>query len=795
MQFSDLEKILEGELHLASDTAIRFFSTDTRTLTGRGGEVFIAIKANRDGHDFIDEAIRIGVKHFIVQQDMEPLHGHNYMLVEDALGSFQQIAAYHRAQFTIPTIGITGSNGKTTVKEWLSTMLSEKYFVLKNPKSFNSQIGVPISVLAMESRHEVAVFEAGISQVGEMEQLESILKPSLGIFTTLSEAHNEGFDSMEQKLHEKLQLFRSSKKVICRGDRGYSEQVKSILSDRVKTWSLDESGEVPVKWNVDQIEIEGECYQTNFSNETELENATHAIIAAKELNLSPDQIQDGLTLLSPLPMRLEFKRGINNCYLLDDSYNNDLAGLRVALDYLETHRENEKRTVVLSDILQSGHSDDLLYRSVNELLKEKSISRLIGVGKGIKASRKVFELETEFFESTEELLSNLPHFDNEMILIKGARNFKLEQVAKRLEERIHGTVLEVNFEALQHNLNQYRSILTASVKMMVMVKANAYGSGILEVANFLQHQRVDQLGVAYVDEAISLRKNGVKLPIMIMNPFIDSFREFEKYELQAEIFSLQHLDRLLKDTSGNMSIQVKIDTGMHRLGFNPNKLEALSDRLRANSRIKVEGIFTHFSSADNEKDDDFTRRQAQLFDQAYQELCAALGYFPTKHACNSSAMVRWPEYHYNMVRLGIGLHGFDPTNTLGLRTVSRLKTTISQIQNIEKGAAVGYSRKGVLSKDSRIAVLPLGYEDGYSRIFGNGNAHVLINDRLCPLVGNVCMDMIMVDVSDTDAKEGDEAVIFGENPRIQDLAKWSNTIPYEILTNVSSRVKRVFIWE
>jgi len=795
MRFSELAKILNGNIKVNEDTHIRYFSTDTRTLIGRNDEVFIAVNANRDGHDFVPEAIQAGVKNFIVQREVPALVGHNFFVVEHSVLAFQKIAEQHRNQFTIPIIGITGSNGKTTVKEWLSTLLSEKYFVIKNPKSFNSQIGVPISILEIGVNHDIGIFEAGVSKVNEMEFLGQVMKPTMGIFTTLGEAHNEGFESMGQKLDEKLKLFLHSEKVIHRSDCVYSDQISDKLKDKSITWSLDHSGEFKVAWSAGQVMIDGLSYQTNFSNHTELENVTHAIIAAIISGVSPEQIQKGLVLLNALPMRLELKKGINSCYILDDSYNNDLVGLRIALDYLESHQENEQKTLILSEILQSGHQEVALYQTVNELLNEKGISRLIGVGTKMKASRQVFDLNTMFFDSTDDLLENLPDFESEMILVKGARNFKLEQVVKRLEERIHGTVLEVNFEALQHNLNQYRTLLKPSTKVMVMVKANAYGSGILEVANFLQHQRVDQLGVAYVDEAISLRKNGVALPIMIMNPFIDSFREFEKYDLQAEIFSLNHLNRLLQDTKGQILIHVKIDTGMHRLGFDPVDLKGLMKVLKENERIKVAGIFTHFSSSDSEKDDQFTISQAEKFDKAYDTLIHSLGYSPTKHACNSPAVARWPQYHYDMIRLGIGLHGFDPTDRLRLRTVSKLKTTISQIQYIKKGEAVGYSRKGILNRDSHIAVLPIGYEDGYSRIFGNGNAKVMMDDKMCSTVGNVCMDMAMIDVTNTNAKEGDDVIIFGENPTIKDLAKWSNTIPYEILTNVSSRVKRVFIWE
>jgi len=795
MRFSDLSNITEGKIAVSEDCDLHRFSPDTRTLSGKKDEVFIAIDANRDGHKFIDEAIRLGVKNFIVEQGISSPEGLNVFQVENSLHTFQHIAAYHRSRFDLPVIGITGSNGKTTVKEWLSALLSEKYFVVKSPKSYNSQIGVPLSVLGVGKNHEFGVFEAGISQTFEMADLTKVIQPSLGIFTTLGRAHDEGFESMKQKLEEKLKLFENAEKVIFRSDTAYSADIDAILKSQKITWALDDSGEFNVQWRPGAILINEDKFQTRFSNATELENATHALVAARISGLSKEQIQKGLGQLSSVPMRLEFKKGINESYLLDDTYNNDLIGLRVALDYLESHRENEKRTLILSDVLQSGIPDDELYKEVNQLIIEKGISRLIGVGPKISMASGLFKVEAMYFSSTDELLTNFPSFGSEMILVKGARDFRLERVSKLLEERTHGTVLEVNFEALEYNLNQYRKLLQPHVRMMVMVKANAYGSGISEIANFLQHQRVDQLGVAYVDEAISLRQNGISLPIMIMNPFTESFSQFEKFNLQAEIFSFSHLDRLLKDTKGQIQVQIKIDTGMHRLGFNGSELDRLTQIIKANSRLRVEGIFTHFSSSDDPKQDQFTVKQGELFDKAYGKIADSLGYQPTKHACNSPAIVRWPQYHYDMVRLGIGLHGFDPAGQLKLRTTSKLKTIISQIQTLDKGETVGYSRGGMLKRKSRIAVLPIGYEDGYARSFGHGNAKILIDKKLCPLAGNVCMDMIMVDVTDTKAKEGDEAVIFGVHPTVKDLAGWSNTIPYEILTNVSSRVKRVFVWE
>lgn len=794
MLFSDLQKIVKGRVFINSDLEVRRFSTDTRTLSGTESEVFVASKGKRDGHDYISSAKEKGVKNFIVEKPMV-IDECNVLVVENSIRALQAIAQHHREQFQLPVIGITGSNGKTTVKEWLSTILSEAYFVVKNPKSYNSQVGVPISIMEIQSNHEVGVFEAGISKVDEMKYLERMIQPDIGIFTTLGQAHDDGFTSLDQKLSEKLILFKRAKKIIMRSDAPYSKQIEQELNGKTLTWGLNGSGDVNVLWDQNKINVNGHTYDTDLIDSTQLENATHAILLAEQLGMSKESIQRGLNLIKPIPMRLELKMGINGCYVLDDSYNNDLAGLKVALDYLATHQQNEKRTLVLSDILQSGRSNEDLYLEVSALLKEKKIDRLIGVGPHLSSSQDLFTIEKTFFPDTDALLTDMPDFNNEMILVKGARDFELERIVKRLEERSHGTVLEVNFEALLHNLNQYRNLLSPATKLMVMVKANAYGAGILEVANFLQHQRIDQLGVAYVDEAIQLRKNGIKIPIMIMNPHIDSFSDFERFDLQAEIFSIGHLRRMIRDTKKPPPIHVKIDTGMHRLGFSPSQLDELIQVLNSNKGIEVAGIFTHFSSSDLESEDDFTKSQARIFDDSYDKLVDALGYRPTRHACNSPAMVRWPQYHYEMVRLGIGLHGFDPTSRLKLRSSSTLKSVISQIKSLKKGDTVGYSRKGIINKDSRIAVVPIGYEDGYLRIFGNGKAYMTVQGVKCPTVGNICMDMCMIDVTEVAAKEGDEVIVFGQIPSIQELATWGGTIPYEVLTNVSSRVKRVFTSE
>ena len=776
MLFSQLEQITHGKAVVAEDVEIHRFSTDTRTLTGHPNEIFIAVSGKRNGHDFVVEAFGKGVRSFIVEEKVN-LKGVNILTVQNSVEAFQEIAKHHRNSFSIPVIGITGSNGKTTVKEWLSTILSEKFFVVKSPKSYNSQIGVPLSLLEIRSTHEIGVFEAGISKMGEMVKLERMIQPEVGIFTNLGQAHDDGFDSSNRKLSEKLKLFEHSKKIICRKDSVIFPKLLEKFDDRIVCWTLDEQdADYEVQWEKETVKVNGHAFHTRFDSVTQLENLTHAIVSALEMGLTPEQVEKGVRLIVGVPMRLELKKGINGCYILDDTYNNDEAGLKVALDYLDSHKQNTSKTLILSDILHSGKSNEELYEEIFALLKAKKVDRLIGVGPGLFSFSHLFSDSSQFFASTDDLLANFPAFQDEMVVVKGARNFALERVVQRLQEKSHGTVLEVNFESLQFNLNQYRTLLKSATKLMVMVKANAYGSGLLEVANFLQHQQVDMLGVAYVDEAIQLRKNGINIPIMIMNPHIESFEQFERYDLQAEIFSLSYLKRMLRDTTTPPKIHLKIDTGMHRLGFSPSQLDELIRILKENPEVKVEGVFTHFSSSDTSSEDNYTVNQAKTFEEAYKKISDALGYQPIKHACNSPAMVRWPQYHFDMVRLGIGLHGFDPTGELDLRHSSQLKSVISQIQKLKAGDTVGYSRKGMVKRDSNIAVIPIGYEDGYSRIFGNGKASILVNNTLCPTIGNICMDMTMVDVSNVEVKEGDEVIIFGENPSITKLAEWAVTI-------------------
>jgi Alr-MurF fusion protein len=801
MLFSELATITGGTLSgQPIDGVVNKFSLDTRTLSGHATEVFVAIKGTQtDGHQFVQQAWDKGIRFFIVERAIWLPGEANILQVESSIDALQKIAAHHRRQFHYPVIAITGSNGKTTVKEWLGQLLSRKYRLVKSPKSYNSQIGVPLSVLEM-GHHEIAVFEAGISRPDEMEKLAEIIHPTIGILTNIGEAHSEGFISKEDKLDEKIRLFESCKKIICSSDQILVfDKLKKNYPDKLVTWSFQNAdADYQITKSGIQFQISGkvQChFSLDFSDGHFVENVMHAVVCALECGIKPEEINVGVRQFKPLPMRLVLKRGRKGCYIVDDSYNNDLLGLEIALDFTNRQNQKGKRTLILSDILQSGLSDHDLYKRVAQLCQQKNFHRVIGIGPSISANESVFQSNKQFFESVDKFLENTPVFEDEIILVKGARPFGFERIVKSLEDKAHATVLEINFEALRHNLNMYRNLLNPGTKMMVMVKAFAYGAGLSEIANWLQYEKVDYLGVAYVDEAIQLRQDGITASIMIMNPAEDQFGLFERFGLEAEIYSINVLRKFLQYSLVNVPIHLKIETGMNRLGIGQEDVDELIELLKENPQVHVAGVFTHFSSSDEPGHDDFTRKQADIFERVYHRIATAIGKKPIKHALNSPGISRWPQFQFDMVRLGIGLYGFDPTSKLALQTVGILKTYVTQLKEVKAGESVGYSRKGVVTTDTVIAILPIGYADGYLRSFGNGKAYVKINGQDAHIIGNVCMDMVMVDVTGLNINEGDEAIIFGQSPTISELADWAGTIPYEILTNISQRVKRVYVSE
>jgi alanine racemase len=806
MRIQEISTIVEASfLSKFTDFEISRLNFDSRKSTGVSEELFLAIAGEKnDGHQYIPQLYQQGIRNFLVSKSIDPTAypDSNILQVSDTLSALQKLVADHRTHFDIPVVAITGSNGKTIVKEWLSTILEHQFKLIKSPKSYNSQIGVPLSVWQLGAEHEVGVFEAGVSTKGEMNALQGIIRPTIGIFTNIGAAHAEGFTSIEEKTLEKALLFKGSKQVICRRDHELIvRSLHETTRAEVITWGIDDpEASICFTRNGTRFETLWHDLQISFdlqlSNQYDVENILHAIAASILLQVTPSHIQAALAKIKPVPMRLELKRGVNDTYLLDDTYNNDLMGLSTALDYLLQQPKKKKKTVILSDILQSGKPINELYREVNGLLEKNGIHRLIGVGPQITSASNSFSMDARFYANTDQLLRDDPAFGNEIILVKGARDYNLEKVVTYLEEKSHGTVLEVNFEALTHNLNVYRKLLNPGTRLMVMVKAFAYGVGVNEIAHLLEYHQVDYLGVAYLDEAIELRKKGVTLPIMIMNPEPSGFSLLETFDLEPEIYSLSMLKNYLESTEKPPGIHLKIETGMHRLGFEEADLPELLSLLKANPDLRVQGIFTHLSSADDAQEDDYSRFQIDRFNTVYEAISKILGYQPIKHALNSSGIARWSQYQFDMVRLGIGLYGYDSSGSLkNLRPISTLKTRISQLKQVKKGDTIGYSRKGKAKKDGTIATLAIGYADGYSRAFSNGKAYVLINGQKAHTIGNVCMDMTMVDVTGMTVAEGDEAIVFGIDPSIIDLAVWANTIPYEILTSVSQRVKRVFVSE
>lgn len=810
--FDDIVSIVPGEV-LANNHkgGIEHFLTDSRRVYHAQVAIFLAINGERhNGHEFLLQLFDLGVRSFIVEDEVQLeasiLDTSNVLKVPSSIEALQIIAAHHRTQFHYPVVGITGSNGKTIVKEWLGQMLGEHFLLIKSPKSYNSQLGVPLSVLQMTNQHNLAVFEAGISKIGEMHKLQELVAPDYGVFTNIGPAHDEGFTDHEQKASEKWLLFKGCQMVTYCIDheivhRTKPKGVPSFTWGKnpdatVRLLSIDKSAKssrIQLEYLQSQL-----GFRIPFVDDASIENVMHCIAFMLFLKIEPSAIEAALATLHDVEMRLELKKGINNCYLIDDTYNNDLGGLQVALAFLKG-QVGEKKRIILSDIFQSGLGEKELCLKLNQMLEEHNLDALIGIGDTLMRNHSLFTLQSEFYSTTDQFLAetNLARFQSETILIKGARKFGFERIINAMSAKVHRTVLEINLDALNHNLNFYRSKLQEGVKLMVMVKAAAYGSGSIEIANLLEFNRVDYLAVAYVDEGVELRKQGIRLPIMVMNVVPESFESIVKYDLEPEIYSpgqLQKLISFLGDQDIKVKIHLKIDTGMHRLGFEQEHIKELISTIRSSSNVSVASIYSHLAGADEERHNVFSRDQVKSFLSVAKEIKGGLETNALKHVLNSAGIMRFPEFQMDMVRLGIGLYGYEANQQEQgmLHPISTLKTIISQVREVKKGATIGYARKGVVERDSKIATIAIGYADGFLRAFGNGKTSLLVNGSFAPVIGNVCMDMCMLDVTGIDAAEGDEVIVFGEEPSIKQLADAIGTIPYEILTNISNRVTRVF---
>ncbi len=807
-----IAEITNCELIGNSDLPIQFFSTDSRAITSVRDTLFIAIKTQRNnGHNYIPLLIQKGVKHFLIQGgELDILKFQDSSLVflvsENPLSTLQHLAAQHRSKFNIPVIGITGSNGKTIVKEWLYQLLKADYNICRSPKSYNSQIGVPLSVLNLNKSHTLAIFEAGISQPNEMEKLERIIQPTLGVFTSFGDAHNEGFMGKDQKLHEKVKLFLNTPTVIANGVPEFENTLNQTLlnigeSGQPNFLIQSESNGFDLLNNNERLH-----FHIPFSDKASILNAATCAVLLLSLGYSAQKIQERLQSLQSLSLRLEIKNGIQNSLIINDYYNSDLDSIKIAIGYLQQQTRKNKTVIVLSDIEQSGLNSKELYTQLANLLNECRIDLLVGIGKEIKSQNNLFGSNNLFFESTSQFLTEFKHyqhvFANSTILLKGARSFGFESISRLFQLKSHDTVFEIDLNKLISNVNYFRSKINSQVKVMAMVKAMGYGSGSIEVARVLQHIGVNYLAVAYADEGVELKEAGIQLPVMVMNPEEDGLDDIINYRLEPEIYSFKVLHSFLHKlevmgVTEPYPIHIKLDTGMHRLGFEAHQIAELFLLLKHQTQLKVVSIFSHLAASDNPQLDDFTHSQINAFKNMTYQIEKELGYSSTKHICNSGAISRFTNAHFDMVRLGIGMYGLgvNQEEQNFLQNVGCLKTRISQIKKVKAGDTVSYNRSGKIDHETTLATLPIGYADGFNRLLGNGKFSVLINGVLCKTVGNICMDMCMVDITGVKCSEGDEVIIFESVQQINDLAKMLQTIPYEVLTNVSGRVKRVYVQE
>lgn len=823
MQYTieQIKNIVNGKGRLkAPENRISRLLTDSRSLSIPEDTIFFAIRTKHgDGHKFIDKLYGRGVRNFVVNstEELKEFANANFIIVKDSIAALQTLATHHRATFDTPIVGITGSNGKTIVKEWLHHLVAGKYNVTRSPRSYNSQIGVPLSVCRLRKENTLGIFEAGISQAGEMVKLQRMIRPTIGIMTNIGDAHQENFGTIEEKCREKMLLFKECDAVIYNADCPIIAKVaESMLNPKqIIAWSKKdsscplyiastekESNATTIKYN---YRGKKESYRLPFLDDASIEDSITALAAALWLEIPTDSIAERMAQLEPIAMRLEVKEGKRGCMIINDSYNSDTASLDIALDFMERRSSTMpelKRTLILADIKQSGESVTTLCRTILQCLVKRRIEKFIGVGNGILSQTALFEasgIECHFFKSTEELLASsvIQEIENEYILIKGARSFHFEDVTEALEKKVHQTILEVNLSSLRENLNRYRNALTPGTKTTCMVKADAYGAGALEVGRTLQECGTDYLAVAVADEGAELRKKGITTGIIVMNPEPNSYRTLFDNKLEPEVYSFKMLRSLIKAAGKegltDYPIHIKIDTGMHRLGFLPDEVPEVRKLLKEQCALTPRSVFSHFVGSDSPLFDDFSKVQAERFNKAADALQKGFNHNILRHICNSAGAERFIDKQYDMVRLGIGLYGISPIKEdATLHPVSTLKTIILQIHDVPAGETVGYSRRGVLTRHSRIAALPIGYADGLNRRLGNGKGFCIVNGKKAPYVGNICMDVCMIDVTDIECKEGDSVEIFGPSLPVTTVAEWLETIPYEVLTSVSQRIKRIY---
>lgn len=800
-------------LQNVSDAEISELVYDSRKVQSAAGALFFALKTSHgNGHLFLQDAYKAGVRNFIVEeQEIEHLAGANMILVNNSLKALQQLAAFHRFHFNIPVIGITGSNGKTVVKEWLFQLLNEDFNIVRSPKSFNSQIGVPLSVWQMTEQHALAIFEAGISLPEEMSNLENMIRPSIGVLTNIGQAHSEGFTSMHQKLAEKLKLFTNAEVLIIEEKNAKDVQ----LSARLFTWGSSDKATVKVGEIISQgtqttihLAFSGNRFSVSipFTDEASVQNAITCCCVLLYLNYDLNALKDRFARLHAMDMRLHFVHGMNDCNIINDSYSADLTSLYIALNFLAQQRTAQKRTVILSDFVESGKSDKVLYRNIATALERFGVKKVIGIGSQIGEFLPQYlsgGITAQFYLATDNFIQHFrtSSFQDEVILIKGARKFAFERIVQLLQQKVHQTVLEINLNAIVHNLKQYQKVLKKGTKLMAMVKAFAYGSGGAEIASVLQYNNVQYLGVAYTDEGADLRKEGISLPVMVMNADLISFPSLVDYNLQPVIYSfelLQKFEHYIKDQGlTSWPVHLEVETGMNRLGFAIEDIAAIGAHFAQSPYLKIESVFSHLVASEDPAQDEFTALQAKRFKEAVKELKRHISYPFLQHIANSAAIVRHPGLQMDMVRLGIGLYGIEnETHQLNLQPVATLRSTIALLKTVKSGETVSYNRRGQVKEDSVIATVRIGYADGFSRRLSNGKGKMWVRGKLAPVIGTVCMDMTMIDVTGIPGvREGDEVIIFGKDLSVQQVAEWMGTIPYELMTSISQRVKRVYFQE
>lgn len=819
--------ILQADAIIANNASIEHLLIDSRKIVFPSSSLFFAISGpRRDGHQFIKEVYARGVRNFVVRKDFNTgaFADADFLKVDDVIDALQHLAAHHRSQFEIPVIGITGSNGKTIVKEWLNQLLQKDFSIVRSPRSYNSQLGVPLSVWQMTAKHNLGIFEAGISTTSEMKKLAAMIQPTIGVFTNIGDAHSEGFENEHAKAMEKSLLFENTDTIVFG-----KESLQPFLSPETEdkhlfpntkhffSWSREQDADLKIvsEEKKENQTIVSALYKNNsasitipFTDRISIDNALTCWCVLLLMHYNEETIRERMLFLEPVEMRMQLKKAVNNSYLLNDSYSNDLSSLDLAIDYLQQQAGKEKTTLILSDILQSGQYQEALYRDIAAQLAVRGIRRLIGIGPAISQYKELFteidSLQSSFYHSTNDFLQHATtqQFKDEYILLKGARVFEFERISAWLEQKVHQTVMEINLSAMIHNLKEYQKQLQPSTKLMAMVKAFSYGSGSAEIARVLQFHKVEYLAVAYADEGVELRKAGISLPVMVMNADEATFDTLVTYDLEPEIYSphiYKSFDQYLKQQGiHQFPVHIKFNTGMNRLGFEIADAYDLGLMISKDNTMAVKTVFSHLVASENAEHDRFTKQQAGLFEEACRQMEKSLGYSFTKHIANSAAIFRWPQLQYDMVRLGIGLYGVDSAdgNGLTLQTVTTLKSTIAQIRKIKAGETVGYGRKGVVHRDSTVATVRIGYADGFGRELGNGKGCMYLKGALAPVIGNVCMDMTMIDITDLEeVKEGDEVEIFGKHLPVWEVAKRAGTISYEIMTGVSQRVKRVYMEE